>query len=93
MEDKKEDNDLFFHESLKKTLDCYYSDLQATLEYHCTENSRPQMSSCWVTELRIIAMDAKTQAHKVKSIHIPRGNRTTRKRSMEDAACNALFYY
>ena len=93
MEGRQEDNAPFFHDLLMKTLVCYYSDLQVTLEYHCTEHRRPQMSSCWETELRINAMDANTHARKVKSIHIPRRSRATMERSMEDAACNALIYY
>ena len=32
MEDRQEDNAPFFHDLLMKTLVCYYSDLQATLE-------------------------------------------------------------
>jgi hypothetical protein len=37
--------DAFFHDLLVKTLENYYPDLQATLEYHSMEHRHPLMRS------------------------------------------------
>jgi hypothetical protein len=37
--------DVFFHDMLTRTLDNYYYDWEATLEYRCKEYSHPLMDS------------------------------------------------
>jgi hypothetical protein len=37
--------DVFFHDMLTRTLDNYYYNWEATLEYHCKEYSHPLMGS------------------------------------------------
>ena len=90
---KDPEADAFFHDLLVKTLENYYPDLQATLEYRSTEHRHPLMSSYWDTELWIKSVANNKKARKVESIHTTRVSRATVERSMADAAYNALVYY
>jgi hypothetical protein len=86
------DPNALFHDLLVKTLQEYYSDLQATLEYRNTEHKHPQWSSYWETELWVKSVDGDMSARKLESIHTARVGRTTMEKSMADVY-NALLYY
>jgi hypothetical protein len=85
--------DAFFHDMLTRTLDNYYYDWEATLEYRCTEYSHPWMDSYWETELWVKTRDPTTKESKVESKFITRVSRATVETSMEDVAYNAFVYY
>ena len=83
----------FFHELLVLTLNHYYLDLQATLEYCCTEYRHPLRRSLWDVELIIKTLDATKGNRRVELKHLSRISRDTVKESMADAAYQALFFY
>jgi len=83
----------FFHENLVLTLNHHYPDLQATLEYCCTEYKHPLRRSLWDAELVVKTLDATKGIRKVESKHISRISRDTVKESMADAAYQALIFY
>jgi hypothetical protein len=85
--------DAFFHDVLTRTLDTYYHDWEATLEYRCKEYIHPLMNSYWETELRVKTIDHTTRVPKVESKFITRVSRTTVETSMEDVAYNAFVFY
>jgi hypothetical protein len=85
--------DVFFYDMLTRTLDNYYYDWEAMLEYHCKEYSHPLMGSYWETELWVKTMDFTTKEPKVESKFITRVSRATVETSMEDVAYNAFVYY
>jgi hypothetical protein len=85
--------DVFFHDMLTRTLDNYYYDWEATLEYHCKEYSHPLVDSYWETELWVKTMDSTTKEPKVESKFINRVSRATVETSMEDVTYNAFVYY
>jgi hypothetical protein len=76
-----------------KTLENYYPDLQATLEYRSTDHRHPLMRSYWDTKLWVKSVDVDKKAHKVELIHTTQVSRATAERSMADAIYNALVYY
>jgi len=83
----------FFHENLVFTLNHHYSDLQATLEYYCTEYKHPLRRSLWDADQVVKTLDATKGIQKVESKHISRISRDTVKESMADAAYQALIFY
>ena len=83
----------FFHENLVLTLKHHYPDLQATLEYNCTEHKHPLRRSLWIAELIVKTLDATKGIRKVESKHIARISRDTMRESMADAAYQALIFY
>jgi hypothetical protein len=85
--------DAFFHDMLTRTLDNYYYDWEATLEYRCTEYSHPWMDSYWETELWVKTRDPTTKESKVELKFITRVSRATVETSMEDVAYNVFVYY
>jgi hypothetical protein len=85
--------DVFFHDMLTRTLDNFYYDWEATLEYHYKEYSHSLMDSYWEIELWVKTMDPTTKEPKVESKFITRVNRVTIETSMEDVAYNAFVYY
>ena len=85
--------DAFFHDMLTRTLDNYYYDWEATLEYRSAEYSHPWMDSYWETELWVKKRDPTTKEPKVESKFITRVSRATVEISMEDVAFNAFVYY
>ena len=60
----------FFHELLVQALNRYYPNLQATLEYCCTEHRHLLRRSHWDTELIIKTLDATKGIHRVESKHL-----------------------
>jgi hypothetical protein len=85
--------DVFFHDMLTRTLDNYYYDWEAKLEYRCKEYSHPLMGSYWETKLWVKTMDPTTKEPKVESKFITRVSRATVETSIEDVAYNAFVYY
>jgi hypothetical protein len=85
--------DVFLHDMLTRTLDNYYYDWEATLEYHCWEYSHPLVDSYWETELWVKTIDPTTKESKVESKFITRVSWATVETSMEDVAYNAFVYY
>jgi hypothetical protein len=85
--------DVFFHDMLTRTLDTYYYDWEATLEYRYKEYNYPLMDSYWETELWVKTMDPTTKEPKVESKFITRVSRATVETSMEDVAYNAFVFY
>jgi len=83
----------FFHEHLVLTLNRYYLDLQGTLEYCCTEHRNPLRRSLWDAELVVKTLDATKGIHRVESKHLSRISWDTVKKSMDDAAYQALVFY
>ena len=83
----------FFHEHLELTLNRYYPDLQATLEYCCTEYRHPLRRSLWDAELVVKTLDASKGIRRVESKHLSRISRDTVKESMADADYQALVFY
>ena len=83
----------FFHELLVLALNCCYPDLQATLDYSCTEHIHPLRRSLWDAKLLIKTLDATKGIHKVESKHLSRVSRATVKVSMADAAYQSLVFY
>jgi len=83
----------FFHEHLVLTLNHYYPDLQATLEYCCTEYKHPLRRLLWDAELVVKTLDASKGIQRVESKHISQISRDTVKESMADAAYQALIFY
>jgi hypothetical protein len=53
--------DAFFHDVLTRTLDTYYHEWEAMLEYHCKEYSHPMTNSYWETELWVKTVDPTTR--------------------------------
>jgi len=86
---KKPDDNAFYHDLLTMMLECYYPDLQATLEYHTTEHSHPLIGSSWDTRLLIKTPNIR----KIDAVVTHHVSRATAERSMEDAASIALAYY
>jgi hypothetical protein len=85
--------DVFFHDMLTRTLDNYYYDWEATLEYRCKEYNHPLVDSYWETELWVKTVDPTTKEPKVESKFITRVSQATVETSMEDVAYNAFVYY
>jgi hypothetical protein len=85
--------DVFFHDVLTRTLDTYYYDWEATLEYRCKEYNHPMMDSYWETELWVKTIDPTTRKPKVESKFITRVSWATVETSMEDVAYNAFVFY
>jgi hypothetical protein len=85
--------DAFFHDMLTRTLDTYYHDWEATLEYRCTEYIHPLMNSYWETELWVKTIDPTTGVPKVESKFVTRVSRATVEISMEDVAYNVFVFY
>ena len=82
----------FFHELLVLALNRYYPDLQATLEYCCTEHRHPLRRSLWDAELLIKTLDATMGIHMVESNHLSRVSWATVKDSMANVAYQALVF-
>jgi hypothetical protein len=80
--------DVFFHDMLTRTLDTYYYDWEATLEYN-----HPLMDSYWETELWVKTMNPTTKEPKVESKFITRVSRATVETIIEDVAYNAFVFY
>jgi hypothetical protein len=85
--------DAFFHDILTRTLDTYYWEWEATLEYHCKEHRHPLLSSHWEAEVWVKSVDPTTKVPKVESKHITHVSRATIALSLEDVAYNAFVYY
>ena len=59
---KDPDDDAFYHTLLMDTLEHYYADLQATVEYRNIEHKHPLMNSYWKMELSVRSWDVDKNA-------------------------------
>ena len=83
----------YYHTLLTQVLDDYFTDLLASINYHCAEYQHPLEATFWKVELVVTAWNDIKNGHEVETVHRATARRAHALDGREDTAQDAYIYY
>ena len=76
----------YYHTLPTQVLGDYYTDLHASINYHCAEYQHPLEATFWKVELVVTAWNDIKNGHEVETVHSATARRAHALDGMEDVA-------